>query len=128
MFALYLSLLSFPIAQLSFIWTFEIWGDQVKFSSRRTPRYFTELVGNNLFPSSFILKESFSFVFCLQNTEVLFFLHLERVYLVLATLRVFSDHNSLSLLMFPGKCQRVMFVSSAKCCALELEIIDVDEE
>ena len=68
MFAWYLSLLSIPIARLSFIWTCEIWGDQVKCSSRRTPRYFTELVGNNLFPSSLILKELFNFVFCLWNT------------------------------------------------------------
>ena len=64
MFSWYLSLLSIPISRLSFIWTCEIWGDQVKCSSKRTPRYFTEVVGNNLFPSSLILKELFNFVFC----------------------------------------------------------------
>ena len=64
MFSWYLSLLSIPISRLSFIWTCEIWGDQVKCSSKRTPRYFREVVGNNLFPSSFILKELFNFAFC----------------------------------------------------------------
>ena len=29
---------------LSFIWICEIWGDQIKFSSKRIPRYFTEIV------------------------------------------------------------------------------------
>ena len=66
MFAWYLSLLSFPIAWLSFIWA--CGGDQIKYSSKRTLRYFTEVVGNNLFPSNLILKELFNFAFCLRNT------------------------------------------------------------
>ena len=38
--------------------------------------------------------------FVFETERVLFFLHLEKVYLLLATLRVFSDHNSSSLLIF----------------------------
>ena len=42
--------------------------------------------------------------FVFETQRVLFFLHLEKVYLLLATLRVFSDNNSFSLLMFPANC------------------------
>ena len=55
MFAWYLSLLIIPIARLSFIWT----------------RYFTEVVGSGLFPTSLILKELFNFVF----STIFFYMH-----------------------------------------------------
>ena len=90
MFVWYLTLLSVPIARLSFILTCDIWGDQVKCSTKRTPRYFTEIVGISIFPTQ----------------RVLFFLHLEKVYLHLTVLRAFSDHDSFSLLIFPVNCLR----------------------
>ena len=92
MVAWYFSLLSIPVARMSFIWTCEICGDQVKCSSEGTLRYFTEVMANSLFLSSLILKE-------------LFFSDSEKFYLLLATLKVFSDHNSFSLLMFSANCQ-----------------------
>ena len=64
----YFSLLSIPIARMSFIWTCETCGDQVKCSSERNLRYFTEVMVNSLFLSSLILKELFNFVCCLRNT------------------------------------------------------------
>ena len=89
-FVWYLTLLSVPIARLSFILTCHIWGDQVKCSTKKTPRYFTEIVKISIF----------------STQRVLFFLHLQKVYLHLAVLRAFSDHDSFSLLMFPVNCLR----------------------
>ena len=82
---------------------------------------FTEVVGNDPFLSSFILKELFNFVFCLQNTTSSVFSTFENVYLLLATLKVFSDDNSFSLLMFSANClgELAMLVSSTKWYALE---------
>ena len=44
--------------------------------------------------------------FVLETQHVLFFLYLENVYLLWATLRVFSDHDLFSLLMLPANCLR----------------------
>ena len=99
-FAWYLSLLS-----INFIWRCEIWGDQVKCSSRRAPRYFTDLWEISFFHLVWSWKSYLILYFVFKTQQVLFFLYLERVYLLWATW-VFShtaDHDSFSLLMFPVK-------------------------
>ena len=120
MFAWYLSLLSIPITRLSFMWTYEIWGDEVKCSSRRAPKYFTEFVGNNLFPSSLILKELFNFVFCLRNTTSSVFSIFRESLFALSHIESFL--RSWFILFANVSCkrsERVTLVSSAKWYALE---------
>ena len=120
MFAWYLNLLSIPVAGLSLIWTCEIWGDQVKCSSRTAPRYFTELVGNNLFLSSLILKELFNFVFCLWKTTKSVFSIFRESLFVLSHIECFL--RSWFILFVNISCERserVTLVSSTKWYALE---------
>ena len=129
MFAWYLSLLSIPIARLSLIWTCEIWGDQVKCSSKRTPRYFTELVGNNIFLSSLILKELFNFVFCLQNTTSSAFSIFRESLCALSYIESFL--RSWFILFANVSCEwseRITLVSSVKWYALEYWEITMDLE
>ena len=120
MFAWYLSLVSFPTARLSFIWTCEIWGEHIKCSCRRTPRYFTELVGNNLFLFSLILKGLFNFVLCLQNTTSSVFSIFRESLFALSHIESFL--RSWFILFANVSCkrsERVTLVSSAKWYALE---------
>ena len=71
----------------------------------KNPKYFTEVVGSSLFLSSLMLKELFNSVFCLPNITS-YVCSTFKVYLQLATLRVFSKHNSFFLLMFPANSLR----------------------
>ena len=44
-----------------------------------------------------------------ETEQVLVFLHFKKVYLLLTTLRVFSDHGSLFLLIVPVNCLRELY-------------------
>ena len=109
MFAWCLSLLSIPVALLSFIYTCEIWGDQVKCWSKRSPRYLTEVVWISFFPSTLVLKGIYFWIWSSKHNKFCFIFY--------NTLRVFFDHDS-----FYISCElsdRAMLVSSAMWYALE---------
>ena len=89
------------------IWTCEIWGDKAKCSSKRTPTYFTEVVELVFFNLVWFWKSHL--ISGLRNIKIMFFLHLEKFYLLLATPRVFSGHGSFSLLDIWLVCTKYSF-------------------